>query len=139
MLRPGEDQREGCPVPLTALDHINVRTANLDAMVEFYGRVLGLISGDRPPFDFPGAWLYCDEKPVIHLVGVESEPKAVEPKMEHVAFAAAGLAEFLARLRGEKVPYRVRVVPGFHIRQVHLYDPDGNHLHIDFDRGAEPT
>jgi catechol 2,3-dioxygenase-like lactoylglutathione lyase family enzyme len=42
---------------VTKLDHVNVHTANLDTMVEWYGRVLGMRSGERPPFPFPGAWL----------------------------------------------------------------------------------
>ena len=117
---------------LSRLDHINIRTADLEGMVAFYQRVLGFKAGKRPPFDFPGAWLYCGDDPVVHLVGVGAEPKAEQPKIEHVAFAATGIGEFLAHLRREKVPYQVRVVPGFEIRQVHIRDVDGNHLHVDF-------
>ena len=61
------------------LDHVNVHTANLAGMVEWYGRVLGMRSGDRPPFAFLGAWLYCGGEPTVHLVGVDKvarRPKA---------------------------------------------------------------
>ena len=52
------------------LDHVNVRTANLDAMIEWYGDMLGMKTGPRPDFSFPGAWLYAGDDPVIHLVGL---------------------------------------------------------------------
>ena len=51
---------------LKAFDHVNVRTANLGAMVEWYGRVLGMMPGKRPGFPFPGAWLYLGEDAIIH-------------------------------------------------------------------------
>ena len=53
------------------IDHVNIQTANVEGMVEWSGRVLNMSSGKRPPFDFPGAWLYCGEHPVVHLVGVK--------------------------------------------------------------------
>ena len=40
------------------LDHYNVSTRELDETVHFYEKVLGFTNGPRPPFNFPGAWLY---------------------------------------------------------------------------------
>ena len=45
------------------LDHVNIHTANVDRLVEWYDRVLGMKAGNRPPFPFPGAWLYCGGSP----------------------------------------------------------------------------
>ena len=53
---------------LIALDHVNIKTARLDQLVAFYCGVLGLDHGRRPPFPFAGAWLYCGQRPVVHLV-----------------------------------------------------------------------
>ena len=50
------------------LDHVNIQTANVDAMVEWYGRVLNMPSGKRPPFDFPGAWFALGAQE-LHLIG----------------------------------------------------------------------
>ncbi len=82
------------------LDHVNVHTANLAIMVEWYGRVLGMRSGERPPFPFPGAWLYCGGEPTVHLVGVDEQPEKPGklPQLEHFAFSATGLKEFMGRL-----------------------------------------
>lgn len=114
------------------LDHVNVRTTKLDEMVGFYEQILGLSAGVRPDFPFPGAWIYIGEHPVIHLVGVEEDCAAIEPKIEHFAIQATGLAELLDRLKGADIRYSVDPVPGMPIVQVNLEDVDGNHIHIDF-------
>ena len=49
---------------ICGLDHFNVVTSDLEASRRFYVRVLGLREGARPPFDFPGAWLYCADAAV---------------------------------------------------------------------------
>ena len=113
-------------------DHVNIRTARLAAMVDFYGRILDMTSGRRPPFPFGGAWLYCGEDPVVHLVEVEAHPATEAPRIEHFAFSCQGLAGFLARLRDSGVAYRIGVLPDWGIRQVNFHDPDGNHIHCDF-------
>jgi catechol 2,3-dioxygenase-like lactoylglutathione lyase family enzyme len=129
---------------LAALDHVTIRTARLGALTDFYARVLGLVPGKRPPFDFAGAWLYCDGHAALHLVEVADSPEVPAPRIEHFAFRAEGraenLADFLARLRDFDVAYRTAVVPEFGIRQVHLRDPDGNHIEIAFapEEDAEP-
>ncbi len=121
---------------LAALDHVTIRTARLGTLTDFYTRVLGLGPGKRPPFDFAGAWLYCNGQAALHLVEVADSPEVPAPRIEHFAFRAEGgaenLAEFLARLREFDVAHRSAVVPEFGIRQVHLRDPDGNHVEIAF-------
>ncbi len=117
---------------LAALDHVTIRTARLSELTDFYARVLDLKPGKRPGFQFPGAWLYCGGRAALHLVEVADPPEAPAPKIEHFAFRAEGLAEFLAHLRELDVAYRTAIVPDFEIRQVHLRDPDGNHVEIAF-------
>ena len=117
------------------LDHINIRTENLEAMVDWYGRVLDMHPGARPDFPFPGAWLYAGGLPLVHLVGVREAPGS-DPgdlRLEHGAFRARGMAGFLARLDAAGERREVVRVPGFPIVQVNVWDPDGNHLHVDFD------
>ncbi len=117
---------------LSALDHVTLRTARIDVLTDFYGKVLGLKPGKRPGFEFPGAWLYCGDRPTVHLVEVADSPEVPSPRIEHFAFRAENLAEFLALLRESGVAYRTNIVPDFEIRQVHIHDPDGNHVEIAF-------
>lgn len=117
------------------LDHINVRTTNLAAMVEWYSNVLGMTVGRRPDFDFPGAWMYIGDHAVVHLVGVEGSAGAgseTDLKLEHFALSADAWKAFEARLTAMGEKYRTRNLPGFDIVQCNVWDPDGNHIHVDF-------
>ena len=122
-------------VSLKRLDHVNVRTANLQGMVDWYGRMLGMTTGRRPDFDFPGAWLYAGDDPIIHLVGRDKAPSSDDGdlRLEHFAISATGLGDLIDRARASGERYKLLRVPGFPIIQVNLWDPDGNHIHIDFD------
>ncbi len=123
---------------LHKLDHVNVRTDNLDAMVQWYTDILGMRCGDRPNFPFPGAWLYVADQAVVHLVGVGENPGAGAEgnlKLEHFAFSATGMAAFEARLVAAGERFERRDLPNGAITQYNIWDPDGNHIHIDFATG----
>jgi catechol 2,3-dioxygenase-like lactoylglutathione lyase family enzyme len=124
-------------MPLIDFDHVNVRTANLGGMLEFYARALGMEAGPRPPFPFGGAWLYCGGRAVVHLVEVAEAPDVTGMRIEHYAFRGGDLAKFLRKLREQKIAYEISIVPGLGLQQVNLFDPDGNHLHIDFAPGEK--
>ena len=116
------------------LDHLNIRTHRLETMIDWYGRVLGMTTGPRPNFSFPGAWMYANGQALVHLVGVAEEAGSdpADLKLEHGAFQASGLHEFIAKLDGMGERYETFEVPSFPIVQVNIWDPDGNHLHIDY-------
>ena len=119
---------------ITRLDHVNVRTARLDVMIAWYEDALGMATGPRPGFSFPGAWMYCGNDPVVHLVGVEDPPRAEagDLRFEHFALSATGLKEFIDRLRAGGESFRPRRLDDFGVVQINVHDPDGNHIHIDF-------
>ena len=121
---------------ITALNHVNIITDDLDATRKFYADVIGLIDGDRPSFQFPGAWLYIADEAVIHLVGVDDQPDEGTGTIDHVAFEANGINDMVAMLEGREIPFNVRDVPGREIRQVFLHDPNGVKIELNF-RGAE--
>ncbi len=116
------------------LDHVNLRTHQLQNMIEWYRDILGFQQGPRPNFGFPGAWMYRHGQPLVHLVEVTSNPDHSDDlHLEHAAFSATGLAEFQTHLRKHDVPAKETRIEDFGIVQVNIWDPDGNHLHIDFD------
>lgn len=83
------------------LDHVNVRTNQLDSMNGWYTNVLGMRAGDRPDFPFPGTWWYAGDAAAIHLVGVEGGSGAgseLDLKLERFAFSATGRAEHLLHI-----------------------------------------
>lgn len=122
---------------LIQIDHVNVRTAQMENMISWYSDVLGLSQGARPGFPFGGAWLYLGDHPVIHLVDCEkTEQPGTSVQLEHVAFTAQDHDQFVAHLRKKNVQYSEQEIddPVAQITQVHIRDPDGNHLHVDFPR-----
>ena len=120
---------------ITKLDHVNLRTNQLEVMIDWYTDVLGMRTGERPGFSFPGAWMYAGDTAAVHLVGIDSKPGAgseTDLKLEHFAFSATGGAQFQAKLESADIPYKRVDIPDIDVYQINLWDPDGNHIHIDF-------
>lgn len=119
---------------IEALDHLNIRTARLDAMAAWYCDILGFEVGDRPSFPFPGMWLYANGRPLVHLVGTDTPPSepGEDAKLEHGAFRDSGLKGFLERLEARGEEHKLSPVEAVGLLQVHVWDPDGNHIHVDF-------
>ena len=55
-------------MPVAQLNHVTVRTDDLEGTRDFYHDMLGLKARPRPPLGFPGYWLYAGENPLVHLV-----------------------------------------------------------------------
>lgn len=124
---------------ITRLDHVNLRTTQLDVMIAWYVDVLGLQNGARPGFGFPGAWLYAGDVAVVHLVEVTDAPGAGSEgalKLEHFALRATGAAAFEARLVAHDLPFRKSGIAALGIVAFNVWDPDGNHIHVDFQEAA---
>ena len=130
-------------MPLTAFDHVNIRTANLDAMVAWYDDILGIAKGARPNFPVPGAWLYLGDRAVIHLIEADPAPMIHQEgenlRMEHVAFRATGMAGFTERLDQRGIAYKLVPFDEIDTVLVFLRDPDGNRIHVDFPLSEMPT
>jgi catechol 2,3-dioxygenase-like lactoylglutathione lyase family enzyme len=109
---------------ITGLNHANISTVKLAETIDFFVRVLGLRIGPRPDFSFDGAWLYLDDKPVIHLVERE-EARVPDGALDHVAFTATDFDAALRRLDELGVPYRASIIPSGFGRQCFVKDPNG--------------
>ena len=118
-------------MPLERFDHYNVVTTDAAKSAKFYVDVLGLRIGDRPPFQFPGAWVYCGDQAVVHLVELDEIPEGTG-RIDHVAFLATGYGEMKGRLEAAGVEYTERVVPNINLSQLFLQSPDGLKLELNF-------
>lgn len=133
------------------IDHYAIRTADLEPTRRFYTEVVGLTVGPRPPFEFPGLWLYCGDpgapgNAVVHVIGIDAADKehlraptadgsssaGVTGPVDHIAFGATGLAEMRAKLESLGVPYRLRTVPQTGLHQIFLEDPSGIVLELNY-------
>lgn len=122
------------------LDHYNVSTRNLRDTVRFYEEVLGLVNGPRPPFDFPGAWLYSEGHPVLHLNDISPTDKPQRPDsgvIDHIAFGSRGFDAIKQHLTGKGVTFRVNEVPNSSRRQIFLTDPNNVLIELNFDVAKE--
>ena len=117
---------------IKALDHVNIETADVDATVAFFTDVIGLTNGDRPNFQFPGAWLYCGGRAVIHLVGTAKATGSGTGIIDHVAFEADDFDGMAAKLEARGLDFTKRDVPGGELRQIFVLDPNGVKLELNF-------
>jgi catechol 2,3-dioxygenase-like lactoylglutathione lyase family enzyme len=139
-------------MPIGKLDHYSIRTLDVEASRRFYTGIMGFQVGFRPPFNFPGLWLYND-KPypesygVVHIIGVDlNDPAGLKEYLgdrdldslkgtgtvDHMAFAATGLADMRARLERHGIAYRERTVPSLGIHQVFIEDPSSVTIELNY-------
>jgi len=114
------------------LDHVNIRTRQLEATKDFYVAAVGLRVGDRPPFAFAGYWLYDDNIPVIHLAQAEESAPGTGT-IDHISFRVSGLAGARERLAQLGIAAQERIVPRNGDVQLFLTDPNGVSIELTFD------
>lgn len=123
---------------ISGLDHVNIRTADLAATRRLFCEVLGLAEGWRPPFPFPGAWLYAGEKDVVHLVEVARPAAASDGgSLDHFAFDISDYEEVLRRVTATGLGFRESLTPGTSVRQIFVRDPNGVTVELNW-KGERP-
>jgi catechol 2,3-dioxygenase-like lactoylglutathione lyase family enzyme len=122
------------------LDHFNIRTRKLAETVRFYEDVLGLEKGPRPNFAFPGAWMYSEGKPVVHLVDISPTDEAQKPDsgvVHHVAFVSRGFDAMRQRLSAKGMKFDSRQLPGGELWQIFVRDPNGVMIELNYEAAKE--
>ncbi|HWK44288.1 MAG TPA: VOC family protein [Stellaceae bacterium] len=117
------------------MDHFTILTVDTAATVAFYRDVMGFDVGPRPNFSFPGAWLYNEDKAILHVVERDAIPD--QPGvLDHMAFWGTGLADHLQRLESRDLTYDLRQLPpggaGAGMWQLFFFDPNNARVEIDF-------
>lgn len=127
---------------VTACNHFTILTDDLPATLAFYAEHLDLAPGARPPFTFPGAWLYADggkgPDAILHVIAGIGRERLVKGVIDHMAFSGRGLAGAVAKLKAKGVAYELRKLPAYGTWQLFFLDPNGAKVEIDFD-AAEPA
>lgn len=119
------------------LDHYNIDTAKPEETVDFYCDVLGAVNDPsrRPDFGFPGAWLFLDDHPVIHLNFIDEDKAGPTGAFNHIAFEATGYLELCARLEERGVRFATNELPEIDLLQVFARDP--NNVRLEFNIRGE--
>jgi catechol 2,3-dioxygenase-like lactoylglutathione lyase family enzyme len=122
---------------VSAMNHFTILTDDLPATLAFYEEHLDLKPGARPPFTFPGAWLYADggrgKDPILHIVAGKEKERLVKGVIDHMAFSGSGLAQAVAKLKAHGIDYELRKLPAYGTWQLFFHDPNGAKVDIDFD------
>ena len=117
---------------IQGMNHFNVLTDDVDATRRFYVGIIGLTDGDRPPLDFPGAWLYAGGQPILHVSSAKL-PQDRAGVIDHMAFSATDLKGTVAKLKQEGIKFSLRQQVGTRIWQIFCHDPMGAKVELDFD------
>ena len=88
-------------MPALSLDHWNIYCKDLDATVRFYERYVGLRNGDRPPFMFPGAWMYAGDKAILHIVSETDRKDHGSGAIDHVAINCSDIRGTIDQIKKE--------------------------------------
>ena len=130
--------RTGKLADVAGLDHVNIRSGDLDACRRFYVDALGFEEGFRPPFNSRGIWLYLDGAPVIHVLEVNEAMPRNSGSIDHIAFRAHNFDKFTARLEANGIDYEDRAVPGMDLHQLFCFDPHGIKVEFNFEGQDRP-
>ncbi len=132
---------------VSELEHVLVLSDDIEAAREFYERAVGLRTGDRPPLQFDGYWLYAGHTPCLHVadraqyaahartmgLGVAEAGSPGAGAVDHIAFSAGDCDAVSERLAlAGIVPVRNEVPGG--PRQFFFDDPDGLRVEINVHR-----
>lgn len=126
------------------INHFSIRTEKMTETVSFYSEVLGLESGYRPPFKFPGAWLYAEGKPIVHIIETtgsddkmkeylgERQQGAGTGSVDHIALECVDYPAFRTKLAELGLETRERFPPETKQRQIFIEDPNGITVELIF-------
>lgn len=79
--------------------------------------------------------MYAGKDAAVYIVGAPGAPgvgSEAEHRVENFVFSATGRTQFEAKLKSLGEQYKRIDIPPFNIIQINIWDPNGNHIHIDF-------
>lgn len=120
---------------IQGMNHFTILTDDVEATRQFYCELLDLTVGWRPPFTFPGLWLYSGGYPILHVIGGKTRADLVPGVLDHMAFSATGLPATAKLLKSHGIEYDLRRLANDPKAQwqMFFYDPNGARVELDFD------
>ena len=142
MLSDVPNKKVNFKLPLISFNHIAREVLSLDKSKNFYVDILGFSIIPRPQFDSDGYWLYGYGLS-LHLVEttVSEERNKVKdlrikhfctnlPHVDHIAFVTSDIYIVKDNLDEAQVFYKEDCPKDTGIRQIFIFDPDGNVIEI---------
>ena len=122
-------------MPATAMNHFTILTDDLEGTLALYADLLDLRPGPRPPFKFPGAWLYARDgkDPILHVIAGKPKSELVKGVIDHMAFTGKDLQGLLGKLEARGIEYDLRQLPEYGTWQLFFFDHNDAKIELDFD------
>ncbi len=116
---------------IQGIHHVSLLVEEIECSLGFYRDLLGLVVIERPPLNFPGAWLAIGDRQ-LHLLELPNPDSGAERpehvgRDRHLALTVAGLDELVQRLEQAGISY-TRSKSGRNA--VFCRDPDGNGVEL---------
>jgi catechol-2,3-dioxygenase len=124
--------------PIAAFSHVGLHVTNLDRMMDFYTRVVGLVITDRGPLAGGPELVFLSRDPDQHhqIVLVTGRPAAATYNVvNQISFKLDSLADLKsmhARLRAEGIE-QFRIVTHGNAWSIYFGDPEGNRVEMFVD------
>ena len=120
---------------VSGMNHFTILTDDLESTLAFYKEHLDFSPGPRPPFKFPGAWLYAKggSEAILHVIAGREKKDLVKGVLDHMAFTAQDLAGTVAKLKTHGLDYELRKLPTYGTWQLFFLDPNNAKVELDFD------
>ena len=125
------------------VNHLTIKTSDLEATAKFYTEVMGAELFDRPNFPVPCIWLGIAGTQ-IHIMsgdGALDHNGEFVPggaAFDHMAFMASGIEDFRDSFSKHKVDWKEFEIPDANIWQLFVYDPSGVLIELAFEAAGEP-
>ena len=115
------------------IDHVTLRTADLEETRDFLEAVLGLKAGYRPAFSFPGYWLYQGDDPIVHLIPGGGRTVGLEAEViDHAGFRLDDYDGTRTKLDTLKIRYQTMDLADLNERRLFIRTPGGILLELVF-------
>ncbi len=110
-------------------NHLAFNSANGAHLQEAFSALLDLQPGSRPPFPFPGRWLYQGSQALVHIIERDA---FIHDHLSHLALHTDSPAEqVLQRVEQSGLPFHLTQVPGDSLWQCFVQLPGGLLLELN--------
>lgn len=129
---------------LLDIQHVAIRTKDVDATNHFYTELLGMTFAKRPPMNFPGSWLLMGTT-MIHVVGGDAARDADgsipsgSAAVDHLALAARGFDAYKSKFEEAGVTWKENALTEAGLWQLFVQDPSGILVELNFNVADEPA
>ena len=121
-------------MPAHAMNHFTILTKDVAATEAFYGEILGLKAGYRPPISRPGVWLYAGEQPILHVIDPIEMPQRAGRRARPHGVQRHRPEDVAAKLKKRGIDYALSQQGETGTWQMFFLDVNGAKVELNFEK-----